>query len=542
MERAFSRVLLIGLDGATFDVLNPLMDAGKMPHLKSMIEVGAVGPLESTKPPITPAAWTTFMTGKGPGKHGIIDFLRYNPTTNALEFNNNTKISQETPTIWQILSDKNYRVGSIHVPMTYPPEPVNGFMISGFDTPPGRCFTYPESLQHELMERYPDYTHEKKWERKALGGDSLFEKNIEYISQSFERGHDLARFCGEKYGWDVIMVLYKLVDNLQHKAWRHIDRRTRDSDPRRRDIVIDCFRRLDQTLGRLRKFADEHDATILIMSDHGHGSLDGKAQPNLLLSEWGYLGLRTPVSRAKARGATWWRRLVRNPGSSPVNQLSAAEGDLAFDWSRTKACVLHAGIYGFLYINLKGRQPEGIVEPADYASLRNEIRERLLSATCKDRDGRSMHIFPAVHDTASLYGCDRERYPWMPDLLLEPADGLAVVKKIRGSAPVRWIPFDRLEGTHRLHGIFAALGPGIAAGTPVEDAHIADITPTVLAGLGERVPKDMEGKVLRSIFDRRISVEYEPPHERKLEEPVPELTSAQMQKVADRLGDLGYLD
>ena len=137
----FSRVLLIGLDGATFDVLGPLMRDGVMPELKDLMDNGTWGPLESTRPPITPAAWTTFMTGKGPGKHGIIDFLRYDPKTNRLSFNDNKKISTKAKTIWQILSDKNYRVGSINVPMTFPPEPVNGFMISGFDTPPGEPFT-----------------------------------------------------------------------------------------------------------------------------------------------------------------------------------------------------------------------------------------------------------------------------------------------------------------------------------------------------------------------------------------------------------------
>lgn len=530
---------MVGLDGATYDVLTPLMQQGRMPHLKALMDDGVWGPLESTRPPITPAAWTTFMTGKGPGKHGIIDFLRYEPTTNQLIFNNNQKISQKT--IWQILSEKDYRVGSIHVPMTFPPEPVNGFMISGFDTPTGRNFTYPAGLQDEILARYPDYTHEKKWERRALGGDALFVENLKYIRQSFDRGYELARFCGDKYGWDVMMVLFKLVDNLQHKCWRYLDARTRNRWPLRARLTEDCFAHLDDVLGRLHRLAVERDATLLVMSDHGHGSLDGKAQPNLLLAKWGYLGLRNNFARAKSRGSVWWRRLTRPKSGSPAGQQNGLDHDLAFDWSRTRACVLHAGIYGFLYINLKGRQPEGIVEPADYESLRDEIRERLLSATCPDRDGRPMRIFPNVFATEELYGCRREDYPWMPDLLLAPADGLAVVKKIRGSAPVRWVPMDRLEGTHRLEGIFAAQGPGIASGRKIR-AHIEDIAPTVLAGLGERVPKDMDGNVMIQMFCKEPFVEYEPPTERKVDEAAPALTERQMQEVASRLGDLGYLD
>lgn len=542
LESRFSRVLMIGLDGATFDVLDPLMKQGVMPKLAALTAGGTSGILESTRPPITPAAWTTFMTGKGPGKHGIIDFLRYDPETNQLVFNNNQKINQKTPTIWQILSEKRYRVGSINVPMTYPPEQVNGFMISGFDTPTGKDFTWPKELQSAILEKYPDYTHEKKWERKALGGDKIFAENLQYISQSFDRGVELARFCGDKYGWDVMMVLFKLVDNLQHKAWRYLDPRTRDSNPERHKLTVDCFARLDVAIGKLAALAREKDATILIMSDHGHGSLDAKAQPNLLLANWGYLSLRSNLARAKTRGAVWWRRLTRSKNGSPVAAAGALDHDLAFDWEGTRACVLHAGIYGYLYINLKGRQKHGIVEPSDYENLRAEIRQKLLAATCRDREGREMRVFPEVYVTEELYGCKRQDYPWMPDLLLAPADGLAVVKKIRGNSPVRWVPLDRLEGTHRLDGIFIANGPGIAASRKIH-AHIEDIAPTVLAGLGERVPKDMDGRVLSSVFQEPVEVHYEPPLERKVDEKESgALTQRQMEEVADRLGALGYLD
>ncbi len=540
-HRALNRVLLIGLDGATFDVLGPLMERGLLPELKEMVDHGVSGPLESTRPPITPAAWTTFMTGKGPGKHGIIDFLRYDPHTNVLSFNDNRKISLKAKTIWQILSDKHYRVGSINVPMTFPPEPVNGFMISGFDTPQGECFTHPRHLQAEILQRYPDYTHEKKWERRAAGGDDLFAKNLEYICQSFDRGYDLARFCGDKYGWDVMMVLYKLVDNLQHKAWRHIDERTKHDDPARARLTEQCWVKLDAVVGRLKALAREHDADVIVMSDHGHGSLDGKAQPNLLLSKWGYLSLRSPIAQARTRASGFWRRLTRPSFAAQAGQSSALDHDLAIDWSQTRACVLHAGVYGFLYINLKGRQPHGIVEPRDYERVRREVRDKLLAATCTDREGRSLRIFSDVFITEELYQCDRREHDWMPDLLLAPTDGLAVVKKIRGRAPVRWVPYSRLEGTHRLDGVFVASGPNVVQGRTIR-AHIADLAPTILAGLGEPVPKDMDGRVLESIFRTKIHVEYEPPRDRDVDEAAPALTERQMAEVARRLGDLGYLD
>ena len=337
------------------------------------------------------------------------------------------------------------------------------------------------------------------------------------------------------------MVLYKLVDNLQHKAWRYLDERTRDQDAERRRLTEASFSKLDDAVGKLVELGRRRDATIMVMSDHGHGSLDGKAPPNLLLHRWGYLGLRSPLARARTRTGIWWNRLTRNGrnGQSPATGL---EHDLAVDWTRTRACVLHAGIYGFLYINLKGRQPDGIVDSSDREGLRDEIRERLLAARCPDRDGNDSQIFPDVYITEDLYDCDRHEHPWLPDLLLAPAPGLAVVKKIRGSSPVRWVPFARLEGTHRVEGIFIANGPAIKSGGVIR-AHIADVAPTLIAGLGERVPVDMDGKVLRELFDRPIEVRFEPPQERKLdEEGAPVLTEAQLKDVTDRLSDLGYMD
>jgi predicted AlkP superfamily phosphohydrolase/phosphomutase len=540
-EQRFRRLLLIGLDGATFNVLDPLMRRGRMPHLRDLIRQGARGVLESTRPPITPAAWTTFMTGKGPGRHGIIDFLKYDPVENRLSFNNHIEIREKT--IWEILSEKGLRVGSINVPMTFPPRKVNGFMISGFDTPSVDLeFTYPRELKQEILRRYPDYTHEKKWMRRPFGGDALFRENLDYICQSFDRGCELAEYCGGRFGWDVMMVLFKLVDNLQHKTWKYLDPRTAHLYPGRAAWTVDCFARLDEAIGRLAELARKNDATLMLMSDHGHGSLEGKAQPNLLLRRWGYLVLRSGMARLRTRGNWIWRRLFDHPNGSPAMINHDVDRELAVDWSRTRACVLHAGIYGFLYLNLRGRQPGGSVDPAQYDRLRDEIRDRLLAAKCRDPQGRVIPIYPEVHRTEELYGCAREEHPWLPDLMLVPQPGLAVVKKIRGLTPVRWLSLRRMEGTHRVEGVFVAAGPGIAA-NPEVSARIADLTPTMLAGLGLTVPADMEGQVIQDIFEDPLPVVFEPPGAREVEEAEqPVLTSAQEAALTSRLSDLGYLE
>jgi len=534
------RVLMIGLDGATWDVLNPLIAAGRMPALQQFIATGAAGVLHSTRPPITPAAWTSFMTGKGPGRHGIIDFERYHVHSHELTFNSTFEIREQT--LWELLSNKGLRVGSINVPMTYPPQPVNGFMISGFETPSTDAdFTYPRELKQDILRELPDYSYRTNWRRRPFGGLELLRQNLDYICDSFEQSWRLTRYCGERFGWDLLMVVMKLVDNLQHKAWKYIEPRLRHRYPRQAELTAACFSRLDKVLARFFEYAREHRALVVIMSDHGHGSLDGKAQPNLLLQRWGYLTLRSPWQRAGQRGRYWIHRLTKGRANRFQQGTRRIEQDLAVDWSRTRACVMHAGICGFLYINLAGRGPLGIVPPSEYEALRDEIAARMRAATARDRDGREITIFPEVSKPEELYGCRREDHPNLPDLLLTPRAGLAVVRKVRGRQPVRWCSLRRLEGTHRPEGIIALNGPGVRPGARLE-GNIIDITPTTLAALGLRVPVDMEGRVLHEAFAEKLRVEREPPVERVAEERAEVYSEEERRLLEQRLSDLGYLE
>jgi predicted AlkP superfamily phosphohydrolase/phosphomutase len=533
--------LIVGLDGATFDVLDPLMEEGRMPRLRAAIASGSSGVLRSTTPPITPAAWTTFLTGKQPGTHGIIDFERYDVRTNRLTFNS-TRCLDHVRSLWQILGDHGLRVGSVNVPMTYPPVPVNGFMVSGFEAPGPDCeFVYPKELAPEILSRWPDPTLGTKWRRSVFGGDRLFEQNIGYMSRSFHQTADMTVWLGDKLGWDVLMLVLKLVDNLQHKAWKYLDPRWSDRNPKRNAIVKQGFEELDQAVGRLLDYAAAKGAAVLMVSDHGHGSLEGKVQPNLLLKQWGYLSLRD-----REQTTTRLRRIVnRMRGKTgKSHRVSDIERDLAVNFARTRACVMHAGMAGFLYINLKGRQPTGIVEPADYEPLRSDLMRRFLGDECRARDpqGNTIQLFAEVHRPEELYGCSRDKQPWLPDLLLVPYPSLAVVRKIRGQHSVRWLSYRRLEGTHRPDGILVATGPGIAR-TERLRAHIVDCAPTILAMLGLPIPDDMEGRVLLDVFETPPAIKTEKPGTTAQAIHADEVYSqAQLDRVTERLADLGYLE
>lgn len=542
-EPLASKVLILGLDGATFDVLRPLMDAGRMPNLKRLVDEGCSGVLRSTVPPITPAAWTTFMTGRSPGAHGIIDFERYDVRTNALSFNT-TNALRHVRSIWRILGDAGRRVGSINVPMTYPPVEVNGFLISGFEAVSTKTeFAYPPKLKEDILKRWPDYSFKNKWKRKTFGGDKLYAENLADIAKSFHQGAEVLEYCGDAYGWDCLMIVFKMVDNLQHKVWRYIDPRTRDRFRKRCRMAEDCFAELDVAIGRIVTYAGASGAHIFMMSDHGHGSLEGKAQPNLMLHKWGYLTFREGGAQTTTRIRHTLAKPFRKKGKFAAGNVSL-EDDLAVDFSKTRAMVVHAGMAGFLYLNLKGRQPTGIVEAHEYESLRDELKERFESVTCKTPTGETIPVFEAVHKPEALYNCDRSERDWLPDLMLSPTPRLSVVRKIRGNSFVQWIPLHRMEGTHRREGVFAVHGPGVAAGKRVE-TDIINSTPTILAMLGVPVPRDMEGNVIAEAFDPPLGCTFTDAQSSDTGEhasAAPVYSQEEMAKLTERLADLGYLE
>ena len=513
-----------------------------MPRLKAAIESGASGILRSTVPPITPAAWTTFLSGKQPGTHGIIDFERYDVRTNKLQLNT-TQCLGHVRNLWQIAGDAGLKVGSVNVPMTYPPTPVNGFLVSGFETPgPGSDFVYPADLKKEILARWTDPTSGVNWQRSMFGGDKLFARNVAYMSRSFHQCAEMTAWLGDKLGWDVLMVVLKLVDNLQHKTWKYLDARWSHRNRRRNEIAKRGFEELNKAVGKLLDYAAEHHAATIMVSDHGHGSLEGKVHANLLLKQWGYLNLQGGGAQEATRGR---HILDRFQGRTKrFARVGGVEHDLAVDFARTIACVMHAGMAGFLYINLEGRQPTGVVPAEQYESLRDELKQRFLGEECRVRapNGESVRLFSEVHKPEELYHCTREQQPWLPDLLLIPRESLAVVRKIRGRSAVRWLPYRRIEGTHRPDGILVATGPGIASNIEVH-AHIVDCAPTILALLGLRIPDDMEGRVITEIFESPPTIETEAAQVGEKDSDGGEGYSAEeLQQVTERLSDLGYLE
>jgi len=542
-----SRVLVIGIDGGTFDLIHPWADEGDLPNLAHLMAEGVHGPLESTLPPVTSPAWPTFATGKNPGKHGVFDFIR--PMGGRFELVNAS--SFRTPTLWQILSQAGRTVGVMNVPVTYPPAPVNGFVIGGMLSPMSGDFTYPSDLLDRYANRMKPYRIAPHVQYKE-GNEAEFAADLLEV---VERRGEYALQLMADYPYDFLMFHFQATDWIQHAFWKFIDPAHPRYDPqaaaRFGPSLKQIYQRVDDFIGQmLDRLTD--DTTLVVLSDHGFGPLHYVVNLNLFLLEQGLLKLKrgawtrlkTGLFRAGLTPASIWHLIERAGLQNYVWQVSKSTRNqvvskfLSFDdvdWSRTLAYSI--GHVGQIYINLRGREPEGIVEPGEeYKAVRQQVIEALQhlrhpqtgqSLVDKIIPGNQVAHGPYASQSPDLHlVLDGYRSIAFP---LFATDNHIVTRQIRGDS-----------GCHRLHGIFITWGAGIRSNETVGDARILDLAPTILHLMGLPVPDDMDGRVLSEALTLTHPVEYEPVAE--AEQAVEAgLSAKETAEVEERLRSLGYL-
>lgn len=503
------RVIVIGLDGATWDILNPLMRDGKMPHLKTLLDKSAKGVLMSSIPPVTAAAWTCFSTGKNPGKHGLVDFIYFPDNGYRVTIANST--TRNAATLWNLLSDRDMRVGVVSVPMTYPPEKVNGVMVTDLMTPNAQVqYTYPPELKQELLDKVgPFVITPGEGENPS---DPL--PYLEKVRADVKGSADYALYLLKQEPYDFFMYVFGITDILQHQFWYLLEATPEDlSDADRaiREKVVAIFTQVDDGVGEMLQQADEN-TTIVLMSDHGFGPMKGFMHVNNFLLDRGYLVLKSgPMSALKrvmfAAGITpqnvhltlkamkldLRRRFNRGRAYGTLRRFFLSFDDV--DWTRTRAFAL--GHIGQIYINLKGRQPSGVVEPgADYEKLRDELRTELLKL--KHPETGEQLIAKVLNREEIYHG---ELIDNTPDLLLLPYDFKYLAFGESEFASNKLVgPTLGHTGHHRLEGVGAVCGPNVQVGGQIQDASLVDLAPTILYALGLPIPPDMDGRVLTEAF------------------------------------------
>lgn len=542
------KALIVGLDGATFSVLNPLVEAGHMPNLARLLAASASRPLLSTIPPITALAWPTVMTGNNPGKHGLLGWQE--PLNDRFErpWANARKVHGYR--IWHYLNAVGYRVCMANVPVTYPPEPIGGAMVTGMLTPSLEAeFTYPKSLKYELLAEIPDYAIDIDVRRTDRHRYS-HRKQLEFL----EEAQRITRVRGRSFQWlisrempDVAFLVFELPDRLQHLHWSQIQRLPEARDDTSdslvlRDALVACYQVMDEELGALLSDLD-NACYVVLLSDHGFGPLNITVHLNDWLAQQGWL-------KYKRYNAGAWHAL-RRVGARfkkwiPGKLISEAKAALplykTFDWSQTVAYAGSPTEYG-IFLNRSGREPAGIVAEKDYPALRDEIMEAL-RAWRYAHDGRP--VMKAVYAREEIYSGPYTSLA--PDIIFELARGFYISDLTAPAAGQLFTDISQETwGFHEREGIFAMSGPGISAGAVESGASLADVLPTVLYALNIPQPEGIDGRPLTTLFSPawRDShpIEYglalDPTALQKQDDDG--YTESEEALIAERLRNLGYL-
>lgn len=549
-----NKIVIIGLDGATWDIIHPMIRKGQLPTFKYLIENGSYGNLNSTIPPLSAPAWTSAFTGVNPGKHNIFDFFTIR--NDNYELRNVTSNDRKTPAIWNILDTYGMTSGIFNMPMTYPPEAVNGFMVAGLGTPDTNSnFIYPASLKEELK----NYLHGLQFSIDVgtiMGGrEDAFLDELYKVTDIQEKA---VHYLYNKYQPDLFMAVFDELDRIQHFFWRHMETSHPLHDPKKsqkyKDAIEDYYQHLDIAMKRFLDTLPE-DTTVMIVSDHGFGGLHKDFYINKYFYDMDILSLKlkpplsinTELLRAikttlkkltyKMGVGRWVDRMI--PDWLRLKSLTPTvdTGLGSVDWSQTKAyfCSLSGQN---VWINLKGRQPEGIIEPGkEYEALRDQIIEKLY--TIKDPK-TSKNIIQKVYRREEIYTEDLVSNA--PDLIIDMAEGYVIQV---GLAPEMLMPAMQYKlyrsGCHRQHGIFIAIGKDIKKNHQVQNAEIIDIVPTVLYLLNKQIPTYMDGKVLTDILNKELKgVEYQSIQVKRTSA-IQKISEDEEAKIAERLKGLGYM-
>ena len=496
------KVLAVSFDGGVWTNLKPLADSGIMPNLKKLLEEGFHSNLESTIPPVTPPAWTAFMTGCNPGKSGVFDFYEYQEGNYKPLLT--TSKSIQTKTLWRLLSDNGIRVGVIDVPINYPPSEVNGFIVSGWERPSNKkVFTYPPELGNKLIEKLGDYPIcLRTFDRQGT-------KDLDFLNSLIEitqKVGDAALWLLETEQTDFFMVHFQTTDIIQHSFWHQIATFDFNSTNPVLKKIWEFYRVLDNYLGKLMDQVNS-EGTFLLVSDHGFGPVTRRLATNVWLMENGYLKLKQDIG-------TQIRTTVKSTAIKMVNKVDALarlktrikqknEEGLEqrvivpraaydpIDYKETRAFSGIGTVYGTVQLNLVGREAEGIVPPQEAEDLKREIIQKLVNV----KDPISGEAFiKAVYRKEEVF--NGPALNKIPDLIIVPYPGFYLFSGT-GEKELFCEAHPLSFGNHVSEGILAIKGLK-ASNINLSSPRIIDMVPTILSFFGLKPLAYMDGKNLLS--------------------------------------------
>jgi predicted AlkP superfamily phosphohydrolase/phosphomutase len=498
------KVLLVGIDAASPRLIEKWID--KLPNLKNLERTGTHGVLTSIVPPSSVPAWQCLATGKNPAKIGVFGFS-YIGRDRRLKQGRTTP---ELGCIWDLCSRKGLRVGVFNVPGTFPPYPLNGFMVSGFPTPPGKTWANPEDLMRRLDASVDGYEIDVPLTKPSelRGGEEEYLRQVERLHR---KSLTAAKRLIEWYSPDVFIMTLQGVDMVQHDFWRYMD----DLDSRYNNVLRDWYVKMDEAVGELKQLAGD-ESIVLVVSDHGAAPVSSSFYINEYLRRQGVLSLKAGSVKHRGEVYTQIRKLVLK--GLPPNAIRAiyrlAPESMAYkltgsakiertlnelidniDWDRTLAFST-GGHQAAIYVNGHRKMQNGGTLPHE----NSEIVERvcnLLSILNHPSTGESLRpVFHMRNDVFSGPYSDEA-----PDVCVELFKGEEKIQiNPRVGVGRLWSFEPHFSAEHVREGFWAFSGPGLRQGLTL-DARIVDIAPTLVRLLGLEATEDFDGKALEPVFE-----------------------------------------
>lgn len=563
------KVIVIGLDGITFNLIKPWVKAGKLPAFARLMEEGAYGELKSTPDMMSPSAWTSFATGTNPGKHRIYNFMDLVPNTLQIRYLNSTHRASKA--VWTLLNEYGKKTGVLGVPMTYPADKVDGFMTSGWTAPSitSKGYSHPPEFIDELVKMYGDYPLFPMVKKHVVEGRPLL--GIESIRAGLEIHAKASKHLMKTREWDLLIAFFIATDQVQHYYWHYMDPQhpahVRDSPAECRDAIYNVYERCDRIIADLTENFT-NDATVIVMSDHGHGRNHGAVQylPNWLTA----MGFAVDKSVSGPSNPltipiTWMKKSLAVGLKAVYNQMNKRlsmkmKGQLnkllpgirdkvestwrfsAIDWSKTKVFFHYEP-----RINLKGREPFGIVSPGqEYEELRDLLIKKLYE--CTD-PATGEKVVERVFKREEVYSGDHIGEG--PDIVIWWKEGI-VLSGLRCARPDGTVVtvtdkhiVDDRTGNHLPYGVMLARGKHIRKGVEVKGAELIDLAPTILHLMGAPVPDYMDGKVLTDVLTEAFLKDNPVKHTTLKNENGGgdgDYTESDGDKVKEHLKALGYME
>lgn len=455
------KVVVVGLDCATPEIVFGRRD--ELPVLRRLIEGGLHGTLRSSDPPITIPAWMVMATGKDPGRLGLYGFRhRRGSAYDKMWIANSLAVKEKT--VWDILGEQGGHATLVSVPPSYPPKPVAGNLVSCFITPPAKSreSTFPPSLYPEIEERFGPYIFDVVF--RTEDRDQILSE----INKMTDKRFAVMDYLMETKPWDLFWFVEIGVDRVHHAFWKYHDPAHHLYEPgnRYQNAIIDYYKRVDEHLGRFLEKAGK-DTVVLVVSDHGVKRMKGCFCVNEWLIEQGDL-----VVKEKPQGVV-------------------SIDDLKIDWAKTRVWGW-GGYYARLFLNVEGREPQGVIPAADYEKARDEMTERLLALRGPNGEPWQTKVIKPQEYYDEANGEYPDLMVYFDDLFWRSAGTLGHGTKF---LPENDTGPD--DAVHAQEGIYILHDPRAEAGGR-KDASILDIAPTLLGYLGIPVPADMKGRLLGS--------------------------------------------